>query len=110
MTPKVSLTVNNVPIKLDSFVEGYVYHVTEGILNSLKGSSPIQTLDLDIDSDGLLTIDLNRDGLPVNVFVMEIVRNTYAGLVSNLKGVAKEMSTLSLHISQLDVKRSSHRV
>jgi hypothetical protein len=100
MARKVSLTVNGNPIKLDTFVEGYVYHVTQGILNSLKDTGPIKTLVLDIDSDGLLTIDLNDTGLPVNIFVMEIVRHTYAGMVSNLKGVDKEMSTLVLRITQ----------
>ncbi|MHB8104576.1 MAG: hypothetical protein ACYDG5_03440 [Dehalococcoidales bacterium] len=100
MARKVDLTVNSNPIKLDSFVEGYVYHVAAGILNSLKGTKPIKTLDLDIDSDGLLTIDLNGEGVSVNVFVMEIVRHTLAGMISNLKGVDKEMSTLSLRVKQ----------
>jgi len=101
MARKVNLNVNGKTIELNPFVEGYVYHITAGILNSLKNTKPIKTLELDIDSDGLVTVNLNGNGVPANVFVMEIVRNTYAGLVSNLKGVAdEEMRTLSLRIIQ----------
>jgi hypothetical protein len=100
MSRKVNLQVNGKPVELNPFVEGYVYYIAVGILNSLKDTKPIKTLDLDIDSDGLLTITLNGDGVPVNEFVMEIVRNTFTGLVSNLKGVDEAMRTLSLSIKQ----------
>jgi hypothetical protein len=99
MARKVSLTVNGNPIELNSFVEGYVYHIAAGILNSLKGTGVIKKLDLDIDSDGLVTVVLNGKAVSVNVFVMEIVRNTLAGMVSKLKGVDKEMSTLAIEIT-----------
>jgi hypothetical protein len=100
MTRKVNLQINSKPVDLNPFVEGYVYYIAVGILNSLKDTKPIKSLDLDIDSDGLLTITLNGEGVPVNEFVMEIVRNTFTGLVSNLKGVDEAMSTLSLSIKQ----------
>jgi hypothetical protein len=100
MARKVSLTVNNNPIEMNPFVEGYVYHVAAGILNSLKDTKPIKKLDFDIDSDGLVTIVLNGGAVSVNVFVMEIIRHTMAGMVSNLKGVAKEMRTLELKITR----------
>jgi hypothetical protein len=100
MSRKVNLQINSKSVDLNPFVEGYVYHIAVGIINSLKDTKPIKTLDLDIDSDGLLTITLNGEGVPVNEFVMEIVRNTFTGLVSNLKGVDEAMSTLSLSIKQ----------
>ncbi len=100
MARKTSLIVNNIPIELDYFVEGYVYHVVAGILASLKGTGTIKNLELDVDSDGLVTIVLNGSGVPCNVFVMEIIRNTLAGMVSNLKGVTEEMRTLELRIIQ----------
>jgi hypothetical protein len=100
MARKVSLTVNGNPIELNPFVEGYVYHIAAGILNSLKGTSAIKKLDLDIDSDGLVTAVLNGSAVPVNIFVMEIIRNTLAGMVSNLKGVEKQMSTFALRVTQ----------
>lgn len=100
MARKVSLIVNSKPIELNPFVEGYVYYIAAGILNSLKDTKPIKTLDLDIDSDGLLTLTLNGDGVPVNEFVMEIVYNTLAGMVSNLKGIDETMRTLSISVKQ----------
>jgi hypothetical protein len=100
MARKVSLSINGKPIELNPFVEGYFYHVAAGILNSLKDTEPIKTLELDVDSDGLLTVTLNGAGVPVNEFVMEIVRNTFAGMVSNLKGVDESMRTLLLRVTQ----------
>ncbi len=100
MARKVSLNVNGNPIDLNPFVEGYVYYIAAGIISSLKDTKPIKTLDLDIDSDGLLTITLNGTGVSVNEFVMEIVRNTLSGMVSELKGVNSEMRTLSISVKQ----------
>lgn len=100
MSRKVSLQVNGNPVELNPFVEGYVYYIAVGILNSLKDTKPIKTLDLDIDSDGLLTITLNGSGVPVNEFVMEIVRNTLSGMVSELKGVDEAMRTLLISVKQ----------
>jgi hypothetical protein len=100
MSRKVSLLVNEKPIVMNPFVEGYVYYIAEGIVNSLKDTEPIKTLNLDIDSDGLLTVTLNSNGVPVNEFVMEIVRNTVSGMISNLKGVDEAMSTLSISVKQ----------
>ena len=56
MTKKVELTVNDVPINLDYFVEGYVESVTAGILASLKDTGEIKDLELDIDNEGQVQI------------------------------------------------------
>ena len=99
MARKTSLTVNGNPIELNPYVEGYVFYIAAGILNSLKDTGPIKRLELDIDSDGQVSIVLNGTAVPCNVFVMEIIRNTLAGMVSGLKGVTGEMRTLELKIS-----------
>ena len=100
MARKVSLTVNNVPIKLDSFVESYVYHVTNGIVASLKDTGAIKKLELDVDGTGDVKMIFNGSDVALNFFVTEIVRNTLAGMVSNLKGVEGNLETLSLRIEQ----------
>ena len=100
MSRKVSLQVNEKPIELNPFVEAYVYYIAEGIINSLRDTKPIKTLDIEIDSDGLLTVDLNGDGVSVNEFVIEIVRNTLFGMVSELKGVDDPVRTLLISIKQ----------
>ena len=100
MARKTSLTVNNIPIELDYFVEGYVYHVVAGILASLKDTDAIKILELDVDEDGQVQITLNGADVPLSYFPVQIIRNTLAGMVSNLKGVAKEMRTLELKITR----------
>ena len=100
MARKTCLTVNNVSVELDSFVEGYVYHVVAGILASLKGTGAIKELELDVAGDQQVKINLNGADVPLNYFATEIIYNTLAGMVSNLKGVTEEMRTLELKIIQ----------
>jgi hypothetical protein len=100
MSRKVNLKVNGDPIELDDFVEGYVYHVTSGILASLKGTGGIKNLVLDVDDDGQVNIILNGTDVPLGYFPVQIIHNTLAGMVSNLKGVAEKMRTLELRITK----------
>jgi hypothetical protein len=98
MSRKTSLTVNNVSIKLDYFVESYVFHVTSGIIASLNNTGPIKTLDLTLDDTGDIKIDLNGTGVPLKPFPVEIIRNTLAGMTANLKGVKGELKTLEIKL------------
>jgi len=100
MARKTSLVVNNIPIELDYFVEGYVYHVVAGILASLKDTGTIKKLELDVDGEGLVRITLNGADVPLSYFPVQIIRDTLAGMVSNLKGVTEQMRTLELRITQ----------
>ena len=100
MARKTSLTVNNIPVELDSFVEGYVYHVVAGILASLKDTGTIKNLELDVAGDDQVQITLNGVDVPLNYFATQIIQNTLAGMVSNLRGVTEEMRTLELRITQ----------
>jgi hypothetical protein len=95
---KIGLIVNNVSIKLDEFVESYVYHVTEGIVASLKNTGAIKKLELNVEDNGDVKLVFNGKDNPLNYFVTEIVRNTLAGMVSNLKGVSGKIKTLSIKI------------
>jgi hypothetical protein len=99
LSRKTSLTVNKIPIKLDFFVEGYVYHVAGGIIASLKDTGPMKTLMLTIDNEGEVKINLNGGAVPCNPFVTQIIRSTLAGMVSTLKGVDSELKTLELKIT-----------
>jgi hypothetical protein len=100
MARQVSLTVNDNPIELDHFVEGFVYHIAAGILNSLKGTGAIKNLELSVDGDGQVNIALNGTEVPLSYFPVQIIRDTLAGMVANLKGVTDEMHTLELKITQ----------
>ena len=84
---QVSLSVNDVPIALDGFVQGYIYHVVSGILSSLKGTGEIQNVDLAVEEDRVLVL-LNDAEVLLNPFTTRIIRNTLVGMVSALKGVS----------------------
>jgi hypothetical protein len=98
MAQKVSLTVNDVPLEFNEFVEAYFFHITGGIIASLKDTAPIKKLKLDIDKTGDVKINLNGKDIPLNIFVTDIVKNTLEGMVANLKGVTGKVKTLSLKI------------
>ena len=98
MAKKVSLMINESSIELNEFVEAYFFHIAGGIVASLKDTEAIKKLKLDIDKTGDVKIDLNGKDIPVNLFVVEIVRNTLIGMAANLKGVNGKVKTLSLRI------------
>jgi hypothetical protein len=100
MTRKITLSVNDNPIDLDYFVAGYFDHVTGGIIASLKGASELKKLELNIDEDGIVTIDLNGTDIPLNFFTTEIIRSTVTGMVMPLKGVAGAIDKLELKIER----------
>ncbi len=99
MTRQVSLSVNDVPINLDYFVQDYVDHVVGGIVASLKDTGEIENLVLSIDNEGQVAINLNGADVPLSYFPNEIIRSTILGMVSTLKGVG-EVNRLELTISR----------
>jgi len=100
VTRKISLSVNDTPIKLDYFVAGYLDHVTSGIIASLKDTGEIKDLELDIDDDGIVTLALNGADIPLNYFATEIVKSTVAGMVAPLKGVEGPVNSVALKIDR----------
>jgi hypothetical protein len=100
VTRKISLSVNDTPINLDYFVAGYLDHVTGGIIASLKGTSEIKDLALNIDSEGQVTINLNGSDIPLGYFATEIVKSTMEGMVAPLKGVTGNVNKLELKIGR----------
>ena len=98
MTKQISLSVNDVPIKLDEFVEGFIYHVVRGIMASLKDTGEIESLELSIDNEGNVTINLNNSAVPIKYFPNEIIKSTIMGMIAPLKGVG-EVDRLQLTIS-----------
>ena len=87
MTRQVKLLVNDAPIPLDYFVEGFVDHTVGGMIASLEGTGEIDSLDLSIEGDKVV-INLNNTDIPANAFVCKIISSTVAGMLSTLKGVS----------------------
>jgi hypothetical protein len=99
MTRRVSLSVNNVSINLDYFVENYIDHVVGGIIASLKDTGAIKSLELGIDNTGQVKITLNGADVPLGYFPVEIIRGTITGMVSTLKGVDRVLIPIQIKIT-----------
>ena len=87
MAEQVTLSVNDSPIELDNFVREFFKNVIEGVLAGLRGTAPIETLELSMDDDKQVTINLNNAIVPIKPFVNEVVSSTIIGMVSTLRGV-----------------------
>ena len=84
---QVMLSINDMPIALNDFVQGYIDHVVHGILTSLRGTAEIRGIDLSLDGDRVSVL-LNNEAVLLNPFAARIIRNTMLGMVSSLKGVS----------------------
>jgi hypothetical protein len=97
MTVQLNLKVNDNVIKTDYFVEAFIDHTTSGMLESLEGTAAIKDLKLTIDGDKVV-ISLNGVEVPVNEFVVKIVKSTVQGMVMPLKGVSSPVKKVDLVI------------
>ncbi len=97
MARQVSLSVNDVPIKLDYFVHEYIDHVVSGIVASLNDTGEVESLELSINNEGQVTINLNNSDVSLKYFPNEMIKSTILGMVSTLKGVG-EVNRLQLSI------------
>jgi len=92
----VSLSVNDVLVELDYFVQGFIDHTISGMLAALQGTGEIESLDVSIEGDKV-TINLNNAMVTINPFVNKIIRNTIVSMVSSLKGVS-EINKMNISI------------
>ena len=88
MTREVKLLVNDQPVELDYFVQGFIDHATGGVVAGLEGVRRIESVTVSIEGDEV-TINLNNALLLLNPFVSKIIKNTMVGMVSSLKGVGE---------------------
>ena len=98
MTKQVSLLVNDEPIMLDYFVEGFIDHTTGGMIAALEGTGGIKDLEITIDGE-TVGIKLNGADVPIKPFVTSIIRSTVAGMLSPLKGV-RDTNRVKLNITR----------
>ena len=97
MTVQLSLTVNDIPIKTDYFVEAFIDHTASGMIESLEGAGKIKDLNLSIDGSQV-SINLNGSPVPVNEFVIKIFKSTFNGMLDPLKGVTRPIKKVNLII------------
>jgi len=98
MTKQVSLFVNDQPITLEYFVQGFIDHTIGGILAALEETGEIKNADIAIEGDNV-AVNLNNSAVPTNPFVQKIIRSTVAGMVATLKGVG-EINKVKIHIDR----------
>ena len=96
---QVELTVNDTPIKLKYFTQGFIEHIVNGILGSLRGTGEIKNLELSIDKDRQVKLNLNGAVISLTPFANKIISETITGTVSTLKGSGK-MERLNLIINK----------
>ena len=100
MSRHIALSVNNKPIELDYFVQGFIDHTSGGIVEALEGTGKIKTLRISIEANEV-KITLNKIIVPINPFVSKIIKNTILGMVSSLKGLDK-INQLEIDIERTD--------
>ena len=98
MTRRINLSVNEVPVEIDYFVQGFIDHTVAGMIAALEGTGEIRSLMVSLEGDNVAVI-LNDSVVPINPFANKIMRNTIEGMVSSLKGVS-EVNRLTIHIKR----------
>ena len=88
MTRHISLSVNDSPIDMDYFVQGFVDHTVYGMVSSLEGVKEINDIEIKINGSDVIIL-VNDNPLPLNDFAAVITGSTVRGMVSPLKGVGK---------------------
>lgn len=88
MTRKIGLSVNDTPIEMDYFVQGFVDHTVYGMVSSLEGVGDIHDIEININGKDAAVM-VNNQPLSLNDFASAIVGSTLRGMVSSLKGVDK---------------------
>jgi len=99
MTRQVSLTVNDVQIQLDYYVEEVVYHVVSALVRSLRDTGDIHDLVMKA-GEGNVEITLNGEPVSLKEFPRLIIKSTLDGMVFHLKGVNGPVEKLTAIIKQ----------
>ncbi len=100
MSRRIALSVNDTPVEIDYFVQGFIDHTIGGMIEALEGTGRIKTLRISIEGNAV-DISLNEATVPAKTFVSNIIRNTILGMVSSLKAVDK-IDRLQIDIERTD--------
>ena len=98
MTRRISLSVNDIPVEIDYFVQGLIDHTVGGMVSALERIGEIKHLVVSLEGKKVAII-LNDTVLSINPFVNDIIRNTIIGMVSSLKEV-NQINKLTITIGR----------
>lgn len=93
---KTALSLNNVSVELNPFVEKFLARTVVGAVSSLKGAEDIQSLELYLER-GEVRVIVNGNELPLTPFPNDVIANTVIGLVSSLRGVG-DIDSLNISV------------
>ena len=98
MTKRITLSVNDVPVEIDYFVQGFIDHTVGGMVSALERTGEIKHLVVSLEGEKIALI-LNDTVVPINTFANDIIRSTIIGMVSSLKEV-NEINKLTITIGR----------
>ena len=84
---EASLSVNDLPIELNAFVESFLAKTAVGAVSELKGTDDIRSLEIVVQKSVDISIEVNGNDIPLTPFPGEIIANTLKGMASSLRGV-----------------------
>lgn len=88
MVKQVSLAINGAAVEMNPFVTTFVEHVVAGVVGALRGTGPIDSLELAMESGRQVNLNLNNAQVPLSPFAGKIIYNTITGMVSSLKDIS----------------------
>jgi hypothetical protein len=96
---EISLSANDAPIKLSGFPKDFLINVTLGAASSLKGVNEIETLELTLRF-GKVKMAVNGNPIPLVPFPTLIIGRTLIAIVSTLKGVEGNVTSLEIKMGK----------
>jgi hypothetical protein len=82
---KAEMKVNNKAVEMNEFVEGYIAHISAGIVQSLKGVDYLKKIEMKLEGNDV-EIHVNGDDIALTPFPIEIIVSTLKGIIKPLAG------------------------
>jgi|WetSurMetagenome_2_1015567.scaffolds.fasta_scaffold178089_2 hypothetical protein len=90
------LVINDKAIDTHPFIESFVEHTLNGMLEALKDTRKIKDLDLTVKGEDI-KINLNGELVHTNSMTGKLIKSTLVGMVSTLQGV-QDIKNLSISV------------
>ena len=96
MIDNFRLVINDKAIDTHPFIEKFIEHTVNGMLEALKDTGKIKDLDLTVKGKEV-QINLNGELVHINSMTTNLIISTIVGMVSTLPGV-QEINNLSISV------------
>jgi hypothetical protein len=96
MIGNFQLLINDKAIDTHPFIEKFIEHTVNGMLEALKDTDKIKDLDLTVEGEEV-QINLNGTLVHTNSMTSKLIESTIFGIVSTLQGV-QDIKNLSINV------------